>query len=206
MTGPVEPSLRAQAVALLDAGHQPASVAAQVGASRTTVYRWWASVRAQRARAGKPEPPPIALSDRQLRILRLRAKGLSGPEIAAKEEIATGTVAHHERVIITRLGAANITNAVHRAWEEGLLRKRPRPQVLPPRHGDRAGYLRHVKAGEEACFACRVGNSRYEVERRAARKAASAAVAPDRPPVGPTPQLAPAGPPQARTAPKETRP
>lgn len=123
-------------------------------------------------RAVSAEDVP-ALSERQLRILRLRADGLSGPQVARAEGIALGTLAHHEEVLRTRLGARNMTQAVARGYEEGLLRKpRRRRRPLPERHGDRAGYQRHLRRRELACAACLAGNSAYEVGRRAARKAA----------------------------------
>ncbi|MHC3450816.1 helix-turn-helix domain-containing protein [Streptomyces prasinus] len=105
------------------------------------------------------------LSDRQLAILRLRADGYSGPQIAARLCIAVSTVDYHERVICHRLDAVNITNAVHRAHLAGILRRE--------RHGDHAGYAAHVYRGEDPCDACKTGERAYRNGRRQQRKAAA---------------------------------
>jgi DNA-binding CsgD family transcriptional regulator len=104
-------------------------------------------------------------SDRQLAILRLRADGHSGPQIAAKLNIAVSTVDYHERVICHRLDAVNITNAVHLAWQAGILRRE--------RHGDHAGYAAHLYRGEGPCDLCKAGERAYRNERRNSRKEAA---------------------------------
>ncbi|MFF0166763.1 response regulator transcription factor [Streptomyces prasinus] len=105
------------------------------------------------------------LSDRQLAILRLRADGYSGPQIAAKLTIAVSTVDYHERVICHRLEAVNITNAVDRAYQAGIFRRE--------RHGDHAGYAAHLYRGEDPCDACKTGERAYRNNLRQQREAAA---------------------------------
>lgn len=100
------------------------------------------------------------LSDRQRAILTHRAEGLSGPQIAQLLHIAIGTLAYHEQVIVTRLGARNITHAILLGCQAGLLDGRPR------RHGDHAGYAAHASRGEQPCDACKTGERTYRNEQR----------------------------------------
>ena len=100
-----------------------------------------------------------ALSDRQQAILKLRAEGLSGPQIAAQLSCAVSTVDYHERVVLHTLQARNMTHAVHLAWETGLLSRE--------RHGDHAGYTAHLRRGEDPCDQCRAGERDYRAGRRA---------------------------------------
>lgn len=100
------------------------------------------------------------LSERQRRILWLRAQGLSGPQAARHECIAVGTLAYHEQVIVTRLRARNITHAVHLATLADMLG--PRIDC-----GDRAAYLRHIRRKEPTDRACRAAHARHAVLQRA---------------------------------------
>lgn len=104
------------------------------------------------------------LSDRQRRILWLRAQGLSGPQIARREHIAVGTVDYHERVIVACLQARNITHAVHLAGMTGVI-------GAHEDCGDRAAYLRHLRHHETPCPACRGANAHHEAARRAGQLA-----------------------------------
>ncbi|MYU20785.1 helix-turn-helix transcriptional regulator [Streptomyces sp. SID8352] len=106
-----------------------------------------------------------ALSDRQQAILRLRADGLSGPQIANRLHIAVSTVDYHERAICHTLRAVNISNAIHLAWQNGLLRKE--------RHGDHAGFAAHIRRGETPCDLCKAGESTYRRAQRRQRKNAA---------------------------------
>lgn len=104
--------------------------------------------------------PAPALSERQLEILRLRAGGFTGPQIAAALHCAVSTVDYHERVIVHVLQARNITNAVHLGHTLGLIA--PREDC-----GSRAAYVRHLRRGEPTDPACRSANAQYMAERRA---------------------------------------
>jgi DNA-binding CsgD family transcriptional regulator len=101
-----------------------------------------------------------ALSARQRAILWHRAQGLSGPQIARVLDIAVGTIAYHEQVIVTRLRARNITHAVHLGHE--LI-------GTYPDCGKRAAYLRHLRHGDPPCDACKAANAAHAVDQRAGR-------------------------------------
>jgi LuxR family transcriptional regulator, maltose regulon positive regulatory protein len=67
---------------------------------------------------GLPEP----LSDRELEVLQLLAVGEPNQAIAEKLVITLDTVKRHVTHILSKLGAANRTQAVARARQLGLLR------------------------------------------------------------------------------------
>jgi DNA-binding CsgD family transcriptional regulator len=113
--------------------------------------------------AARPE-----LTERQRRILWHRSQGLSARKVAAAEHLATGTVSWHESVIRTRLGARDMTHAVHLATLLGVI-----GQYLDCI--DRASYLRHLRRGEAPCPACKAANARHGVEQRAGRLTAKEA-------------------------------
>jgi len=61
------------------------------------------------------------LSERELEVLQLLAKGLTNPEIAARLYLSLNTVKVHTRNIYGKLGAHNRTQAVARARALGIL-------------------------------------------------------------------------------------
>ena len=61
------------------------------------------------------------LTDRELEIVRLVARGESGPEIAADLHIAHNTVRTHVRNAMTKLGARSRAHLVAKALGEGLV-------------------------------------------------------------------------------------
>lgn len=67
--------------------------------------------------AALPEP----LSDRELEILQLIAKGLSNPEIAARLFLAEGTVKNYVSSILQKTNTRDRTQAVLKAQTLGLL-------------------------------------------------------------------------------------
>ncbi len=68
-------------------------------------------------RPSKPE----SLTDRELEVLGLLASGLTNQEIARRLVISPGTVKHHVRHIVSKLGVSDRTQAAVRAVELGLL-------------------------------------------------------------------------------------
>ncbi|MEZ4361704.1 MAG: response regulator transcription factor [Kofleriaceae bacterium] len=62
----------------------------------------------------------LALSDRELEVLRLIARGSSNKEIAAALFVAEGTVKNHLTNIFGKLGVSDRTQAALRARELGL--------------------------------------------------------------------------------------
>jgi DNA-binding NarL/FixJ family response regulator len=65
-----------------------------------------------------------ALTGRELEVLRLLANGLTNQEIAQSLVISAGTVKHHVRHIIAKLGVSDRTQAAVRAVELGLLTRK----------------------------------------------------------------------------------
>jgi LuxR family maltose regulon positive regulatory protein len=67
--------------------------------------------------------PPLAepLTGRELQVLALLAAGAANQQIASELVVALETVKKHVSHILSKLGAANRTQAVARARELGLL-------------------------------------------------------------------------------------
>jgi LuxR family maltose regulon positive regulatory protein len=73
-----------------------------------------------------PQQPLLdPLSERELDVLYLLARGASNQEIARELELALNTVKHHMSNIISKLGASNRTQAVVEARALGLLSDAP---------------------------------------------------------------------------------
>ena len=66
-------------------------------------------------------PPPEALTERELEVLRLLAQGRQNKEIADALTISERTVKFHVSGILGKLGAGNRTEAVARAAQLGLI-------------------------------------------------------------------------------------
>lgn len=77
--------------------------------------RWGGSFR----RAAEADPEPRALSGRELEIVRLVARGESGPEIAAELHIAHDTVRTHVRNAMLKVGARSRAHLVAKVLAEG---------------------------------------------------------------------------------------
>jgi DNA-binding NarL/FixJ family response regulator len=77
--------------------------------------------RAGRAgRAGESGPPVPRLTDRETEILRLIAKGLTYPQIAARLTLSTRTVQNHVRNTLIKLQLHNKAELVRYALENGV--------------------------------------------------------------------------------------
>ncbi|MGZ4439516.1 MAG: ATP-binding protein [Gaiellaceae bacterium] len=72
-------------------------------------------------RLGPTAPNPSGLSDRELEILRLVARGLSNRQIGAELFISEHTAANHIRSILRKTQSANRTEATAFAYEHGLV-------------------------------------------------------------------------------------
>jgi NarL family two-component system response regulator LiaR len=65
-------------------------------------------------------PTPDPLTDREMEVLRMVAKGLSNPEIAQRLVIAEATVRTHVSNILSKLHLANRVQATLYALQEGI--------------------------------------------------------------------------------------
>jgi DNA-binding NarL/FixJ family response regulator len=65
--------------------------------------------------------PPLSLTPRELEVLQLVAQGRANKEIAALIGVTERTVKFHLSAIMARLGAANRTEAVTLAAQNGLI-------------------------------------------------------------------------------------
>ena len=79
--------------------------------------------RERPSRSEEPSGPRLdeLLTDRELEVLPLLARGLTNQEIARRLVISPGTVKHHVRHIVSKLGVSDRTQAAVRAVELGLL-------------------------------------------------------------------------------------
>ena len=65
--------------------------------------------------------PQVALTPREIEVLKYVAKGMANREIAHHLGIASGTVKMHVQNILAKLGASDRTHAVTIALERGIL-------------------------------------------------------------------------------------
>lgn len=68
------------------------------------------------------EPAVDALTEREMDVLRLMAKGMPNKEIAGALVVTERTVKFHISAILSKLGATNRTEAVRIAVQRGLVR------------------------------------------------------------------------------------
>ena len=66
--------------------------------------------------------PFTALTERELEVLKLIAKGYSNDRIAAELVISVGTVKGHVSNILSKLHLADRTQAAVLAWQQGVVR------------------------------------------------------------------------------------
>lgn len=70
------------------------------------------------------------LTERELEVLVLMARGLGNRAIGEKLYISSQTVTTHAKKIYRRLGVRSRTEAVHVAHERGILRPRPNLRLV----------------------------------------------------------------------------
>ena len=68
-------------------------------------------------------PPEVALSKREMDVLRCLAKGMTSAQIASDLFISENTVKTHDRNILEKLEASNRAEAVSRAMQLGIIRQ-----------------------------------------------------------------------------------
>ena len=109
--------------------------------------------------------PVPSLSANERTVLHRAARGHTYAVIARDLGLAEKSVSKIALRLNRKLGALNITHAVHLAHERRIVTERADC-------GDRAAYLRHLRRKEPACWRCLAANAAHEVEMRAARKTA----------------------------------
>jgi NarL family two-component system response regulator LiaR len=76
-------------------------------------------------RGGDPDKsnPFTVLTDRELEVLKLLARGYPNSKIAEELVITVGTVKGHVSNILSKLHLADRTQAAVYAWQEGIVRR-----------------------------------------------------------------------------------
>lgn len=74
-----------------------------------------------RARTGPPSAPPTDLTERELEVLRLVARGATNREIAEALMVSEGTVKNHVSNILGRLGLRDRVQVAIYAYDHGLV-------------------------------------------------------------------------------------
>jgi LuxR family maltose regulon positive regulatory protein len=80
-----------------------------------------AAFAGESARGSRAQPLVEAMSERELEILRLMAKGLSNRQIAERLVITVGTAKSHVHHILEKMGTESRTQAAAKARELGLV-------------------------------------------------------------------------------------
>ncbi|NTU80029.1 MAG: response regulator transcription factor [Chloroflexales bacterium] len=72
--------------------------------------------------------PQLVFTERERAVLQLLAQGQSNAQIAAQLHVSAATVKGHVGAILGKLGVATRSEAIAKAWSEGLV-KRDEPQA-----------------------------------------------------------------------------
>jgi DNA-binding NarL/FixJ family response regulator len=119
-------SLRAGASAFLlkDAPEQQLLAAIRVASDGGSLFAPSVTTRLiERFAAVSSNPPGLAdLTDRELEVLRLVARGLSNAEIAAELVVSEHTTKTHVASLLQKLGLRNRVQAVVLAYESGVVK------------------------------------------------------------------------------------
>ncbi len=67
------------------------------------------------------------LTDREREVLGLMARGKTNPQIAEELTLSMSTVKFHIRNILSKLGAGNRAEAIHKAWQHQLIEEKESP-------------------------------------------------------------------------------
>lgn len=110
--------------------------------------------------------PTGQLTDLEVAVLRYAAQGHTIEATARLLDRSAPAVQDTRYRLMGKLGATSLVNAVHLAYQAGILRRE--------RHGDHAGYAAHVYRGEVPCDPCKTGERAYRNARRNQPKEAAA--------------------------------
>lgn len=110
------------------------------------------------------------LTDRELAVLRGIAEGDTYEVLSRRLQIGYKSTRNVGIRVMQKLGARSITHAVLLACRAGILDGRPQ------RHGDHAGYVAHVRRGEDPkdCPPCWAGEREYRNGRDTQRQQVTA--------------------------------
>jgi DNA-binding NarL/FixJ family response regulator len=97
------------------------SATGEMAAARTAFERLGAVVAEREAARLLGTPYPAGLTDREVEVLRLVARGSSNPEIAATLVLSEKTVARHLSNIFSKLDVGSRTAAAAFAFDNGLV-------------------------------------------------------------------------------------
>jgi DNA-binding CsgD family transcriptional regulator len=103
------------------------------------------------------------LTDRELKVLNWMARGATYRWVGRRLGIAEVSARSVGYDIQLKLGAVNITHAVHLAGMTGLI-------GMYADCGDRNAYCRHVRRKETPDVKCRKAQAAYSAERRTLKK------------------------------------
>ena len=106
---------RAGAAGYLTKNKAPELLVEAVKAVARGEGRWFVSM--------KPSPRGADLSEREVEVLQLMARGRSNEEIADALFVSVNTVRNHVAAIYTKLGVRTWREAIAWAWEQGVVRR-----------------------------------------------------------------------------------
>jgi DNA-binding NarL/FixJ family response regulator len=69
----------------------------------------------------QPQPPPAALTDRELDVVRAASRGLTNTEIGTQLHMSLSTVKTHLAAVHAKLGARNRVEVAAWAWRSGVV-------------------------------------------------------------------------------------
>jgi DNA-binding CsgD family transcriptional regulator len=109
--------------------------------------------------------PTWQLTDLEVAVLKRAAEGQTVEATARALGKTMPAVQDTRHRLMGKLGATSLVNAVHLAYQAGILRRE--------RHGDHAGFVAHTRRGEDPCDLCKAGESAYRAARRHQQKEAA---------------------------------